>query len=149
MSDGSIKDATERTNVLWRSSNPSRLQVSSTGFATAGQQMGDLFLTAEVATGAPNQSRGLTREIVITPDGTYRLVGDVFDADVPTQRIPGALVEISPGSITATTDRLGGFRVYGVPAVLNIQISHNQYATITRQLHLAGHTNEVFLLSSR
>lgn len=146
MSDGSLKDATPGTKIFWRSSNTTLLQVSSTGLATAGQQMGDLFLTAETTTGARGMTRGLTREIVITPEGTYRLTGDVLDSELTSQGLPGALIEITPGSITTTTDNRGGFRLYGIPPVVSIRVSRNGYEPATRQLHLGGHANEVFHL---
>ena len=146
MSDGSIKDATPGTNVFWRSSNSSLLQLTSTGLATAGKQMGDVFITAEVAAGGRGQTRGRTMEVVITPDGTYRLVGDVVDAELPSQGLPGAQVEISPGSIAITTDFRGGFRLYGVPPNVNVRVTRAGYQETTRQLQLTGHSNQVFQL---
>jgi hypothetical protein len=125
-------------NVRWRSSRTSFLQVSPTGLATAGALMGEIMLTAELTvSGGLRQS---TKEIVIVPDGTFRLVGLVSEAESPVTPVTGARVEVTPGALAATTDFEGRYRLYGVPGDASVRVTADGYVAQEQRLQIATHT---------
>lgn len=134
LSDGTTKIP---QNVRWRSSRTSFLQVNATGLATAGSQMGEVTLTAELpVSGGLRQS---TKEIVIVPEGTFRIVGLVSEVESPATPVIGARVEVTPGALVATTDFEGRYRLYGVPTGANVRVSADGYVPQEQQLQIATH----------
>ena len=96
------------------------LQVTDAGVVTAHQPQGEATITAELTgIGTPRS----TREMVILPAGTFRLVGFVREAEAPSQPIPGARVEVPGTPLASTTDASGQYRLYGVPAQTTIVVS--------------------------
>lgn len=146
-SDGTTKLATSPT-ARWISSNPSVLSVNAAGLANAGSQQGEAMLTVEVTPGAGSTLRQSTREIVVLPEGTYRVVGRVVDADAPTLGIPNARVEVTSGTpLSVTTGTTGDYRLYGVPADADIQATAAGYHSQVQNVHLSGHTTRNFQLA--
>lgn len=141
MPNGTVKAAANLSNVVWRSSNGSVLQVSASGLATARQPQGEASVIA-----AMGQFQS-TREVVILPNGTFRVVGTVVEADTPGLPVAGARVEVAGTSVAATTDFIGGYRLYGVPAQADILVSANGYLTHQQRLQLTGHTSQQIRLS--
>ena len=113
LADGAVKIATPGTVRNWRIGNSFYLQVNQAGIVTAQPRVGETTLTVEVRVGT--QTRTATREIVILPEGTYRLVGKITEAGFPTQAVGGARVEVAQGSASTTSDFNGQYRLYGVP----------------------------------
>ena len=142
LSDGVVKSTTSAANIRWRTSN-GLLTVNSAGVATAGQTRGESNLTAEVL---PAVTIRGTREIVIVPDGTYRVVGSVREAEAPAQAVVGARVEVTGTSLVATTDFSGNYRLYGVPPSAEIRVTANGYQTVTQNVQLNTHTTQNFLV---
>src|SRR5262245_6219736 len=77
LSDGTRKNASPGTNVTWTSTSP-LLRVTSTGLATAQQGLGDATLKATVplSSGRGSIATG-SKDIVILPEGTFRVAGIV------------------------------------------------------------------------
>ena len=142
LTDGAVKSTTNAANIRWRTSN-GLLTVNAAGVASAGQTRGESILTAEVL---PSATIRGTREIVIVPDGTYRVVGSVREAEAPTQGVAGARVEVMGTSLVATTDFSGNYRLYGVPPSADIRVTANGYQTITQSVQLSTHTTQNFLV---
>lgn len=136
-SDGTTKTALSPT-VRWTSSNPSVLTVNANGLATASSLRGDAVVTAEVNASATRRSS--LREIVVVPDGTFRVVGLVTDSNVPPTPIPGARVEVVGTTVVATTGSNGEYRLYGVPPDAAIEASAAGYQPRSQTVHLTGHT---------
>ena len=82
LSDGTVKSPSTTTPMQWFSSNDVIMRVSSTGVATAGQQLGDVRVTVIHGLGATQ--RQAIKEFVVVPSGTYRLAGTVTEAEFPT-----------------------------------------------------------------
>ena len=141
-SDGTVKSASAE-NLRWRSSNTSVLQVTASGLVTAGQNPGEATVTAELL---PTTVIRSTREVVVVPDGTYRLVGSVREAEAPLPII-GARVELSGTSLVATTDFSGQYRLYGVPAAAEIRVTANGYLPVVQNVQLAAHGTQNFQLA--
>ena len=94
-SDGTTKTATAMPNLRWRSSNTSVLSVSNSGLVTVGPSVkGEAVITADIT---PQGAIRATRELVVQPTGTYRVVGSVPEADAPSAPVAGARVELVPG----------------------------------------------------
>ena len=144
LADGTVKSGSTATDVRWKSSNTSVLQVGPTGIVTPGANQGDATITADLRVGTT--SRTATKEVIVQPDGTFRLVGQVTEQDAPNQQVGGARVEVVGGSSVATTDAFGNYRLYGVPAVADIRISANAYGTQTFSVQLAGNDTRNFVL---
>lgn len=142
--DGTVKSATSAPNLRWRSSHTGLLQVSSTGFARAGQTRGEATLTADLL---PNGAVRSTREVIIQPSGTYRIVGSIRETDAPTVPVVGARVEAMPGSISTTTDSTGQYRLYGVPPEATIKITAPGYETLEQAVQLTANVTRNFTLS--
>jgi hypothetical protein len=135
MANGETRDFTELAS--WRSTNSSVLALSGVGTFTA-TRVGDAAIQVTYSAGA-------TAEIVVVPAGTFRVTGQVVEADAPGVGIDGALVA-SEGVSSATTARGGRYSLYGVPANGIITVSRNGYVSQTRTLALAGHGVEHFQL---
>jgi hypothetical protein len=85
--------------------------------------------------------------VVIVPDGTYRLVGFVNDAEFPTVPVAGARVQVTPGSLSVTTDSTGRYKLYGVPPDAEIRITADGYQPLVQNVHLTTHTTLNFQLT--
>jgi hypothetical protein len=102
------------------------------------------ILTAEVL---PTATIRGTREIVIVPEGTYRVVGTVRAADSSTEPVIGARVEVPGTSLVATTDGAGQYRLYGVPASADIRVTANGYVSAVQSVQLSAHSTQNFVLA--
>jgi carboxypeptidase family protein len=143
LSDGTVKSSTSAQGVRWRSSNTAVLQVSTSGVVTAGQARGEANVIAEVL---PNGVIRGTREVVVVPDGTYRVVGSVREVEAPTQPVIGARVEVSGTSLFTMTDFNGQYRLYGVPPAADIRVTANGYQSSVQSVQLTAHATQNFFL---
>lgn len=137
-SDNTTQDVTN--TAIWRSSQTSVLTLDK-GAATA-------LTVGESNIDAISATRSSRREVIVTPDGTFRLVGRVVEADSPGTSIAGARIEIAgaPGPST-TTDLFGLYRLYGVPANPEVRVSKNGYVPRVENLPLADHRSQNFTLA--
>lgn len=144
LNNGTVKPSVGGTSVRWRTSNASAMQVSESGLATAGQNFGEAVLTAEVL---PNATIRSTKEVVILPDGTFRVTGTVRDSD-SFLGIAGARVEVPDAPIAATTDGTGNYRLYGVPPSVALRVSANGYQTVTQTVPtITSNTSRNFVMA--
>jgi hypothetical protein len=141
--DGVRKALGPNETLAWFTSNPSVLDVTSTGLATATEVKGEARITARISGG----TRGASREFVVVPEGTYRVVGTVRDSQWPTQVLPGARVEVAPGPLAATTNADGHYRLYGVPANAAIVVTRPGYSPLTVPLDVTSHITRDFELA--
>ena len=145
--DGTTKSAMSMPGLTWRSSNPSVISVSSSGFVSEPDSVfgesgyGEAVITAELT--GPPAVRG-TREIVLQPEGTYRLIGSVRESDAPHAPIAGARVEVLSGSNFTFTDVAGRYRLYGVPPQSTIRITAAGYETLDEPVQIAANVSRDF-----
>ena len=143
--DGTTKSATSLPNLRWRSSNSSVVGVSNTGLVTVPPTAkGEAIITADIA---PQGIIRGTRELVVQPAGTYRIVGSVREADAPGVGVPGARVEVIPGPNSTITDQAGLYRLYGVPPQSTIRITATGYDTLDQPLELSANATRHFSLN--
>ena len=143
LADGTVKQSSPGTPLNWFSSNSSVLRVTAAGLAT-GLQLGDARITVFQGTGS--QQRFSTREFVVVPDGTYRLVGQITEADGPTVPVTGARVTVTPGSFSMFTGLDGRYQFYGVPADAVVTITKNGYSPVSQPIQLTTHSTRNFAL---
>jgi hypothetical protein len=143
LADGSVKSSSPSGSITWFTSNSGILQVSPSGVATARQLRGEARVTATFGFGSGLRSS--SREIVVTPSGTFRLVGVVRDAESPTGGLEGARVEAGPGAAAATNSE-GAYRLYGVPSNAVITISKPGYAPLAVPVQVTAHSTRDFQL---
>jgi len=144
LADGTVKSGSTATDVRWRSSNTSVLQVSPAGLVTPVANKGDAFITAELRIGTA--SRTVTREVVVQPEGTFRLVGQIQELNAPGFQVADARVEVVGGTSVAISDAVGNYRLYGVPAAADIRVSASAYADATFSVQLSGNSTRNFAL---
>lgn len=138
------------TGVTWSSTQPALLQVNATGLATAQPPLrGEATLQAELT----GTGRRASREILVLPDGTFRLVGTVMEADATNFPVAGARVEAAadsnpstPVATFATTGPDGRYKLYGVPAEAEIRVLKDGYIATAERIQLASHETRNFEL---
>ena len=156
LSDGTEKAA---TTARWFSSPAVLLSIdTNTGVATGVASLGllgEATVSVEVSlagTGLTGQTRG-SREILVQPNGTFRVVGGVTDADSPGLGVPGATLEVrltedlsSRPVTSAGTDGTGRYRLYGVPADSYLHVRRVGYLPVTERIQIGSHTARDFQL---
>jgi Carboxypeptidase regulatory-like domain len=154
-----LNDGTERaaTSARWFSTLSPVLSINTnTGAAsTRSDNWGETTLSVEVSldgTGLTGQTRG-SREILVLPDGTFRMVGRVMEADRPGQGVPDATLEVrltedlsSRPVAGASTNATGGYRLYGVPAESYLHVRRAGYVPVTERIQVGSHTARDFQL---
>ena len=147
-SDGSTRPV---NGVQWNSSNWALLQVSESGLATAAPLHGDATLQAHVTDPTATGPRLATREILVLPDGTFRLVGFIREAGSGGLPVPGARLEarvdadLSAPIVTfATSITEGAYKLYGVPGNAFIHIRKSGYRSTTFPVQLGAHDTRHF-----
>ena len=141
--DGASRDLT--AEVQWASSNRNILTVSNGG-TVSGVALGDARVFASFT------SVNANKEVVVVPQGTFRIVGLVTEADAQASPVPGATVSISGGpgdGLSTTTAEDGRYRLFGVGGDVRIRITKDGYdpfeqpyqaldhATVNAQLRLS------------
>lgn len=129
-SDGSTEDVTGQ--VQWSSSDTRVLHVASDGRATAGQP-GEARVTATL------EPRTASRDVLVLPEGTFRLRGDVRDAGIPLSGVNLVVIAGTGEGLTAETDGAGAFALYGVAGSVRIQGKKDGYHNLVADFHVARH----------
>ena len=143
-SDGA-RQAVDARDVVW-GSNVLVLRVSADGVATALDQVGDTTVNASWRTLLGGTRPSGNTVITIVPEGTFRMVGRVTDAEAPSVPVPGALIEVTPGPLVTTTDLAGQYKLYGVPAEATVRITKAGFQVVERSLTLTTHATQDFNL---
>ena len=136
LTDGKTKAPAPATQITWQSNNTSILRVDQTGLITPVATQGEATITAIVR--LSNGNRQGSRELIIQPPGTFRVVGRITDQELPSIGVPGARVEVEGGTPFAITNSSGNFRLYGVPASANLLVTAPSYDTQTIPVQLAS-----------
>jgi hypothetical protein len=141
LSDGTIQTAAE-AGVRWSPANLTILRADASGRVTALEKLGDTTLKAAVGSLDSQREIRSTMEITVVPEGTYRMAGEVTEAESASLAIPGARVEVTPGALVTSTDGAGRYKLYGVPADANIRVTAEGYLPHERSLRLTEHATE-------
>ena len=141
MSDGSTRVP---KSVKWTSTQPALFQVSASGLVTATQVRGEAALLVEVVVQNGRAPTRAGRDILVMPDGTFRLVGTVTEADATGITIGGVRVEAradedGPVATFATTGADGRYKLYGVPGDAYLRVWRDGYVTAKDRIQLRAH----------
>ena len=123
-------------SATWTSSNRSVLEITRSGVATARSLNGETTLSVK-ASGLLEDT-----EVVVLPQGTFRVVGRVIDA-MSGLGLSEARIEVSGGP-AATTDISGAYRLYGVPANPEIRVTRHGYGVVVEPIQLTAHSTRDF-----
>jgi hypothetical protein len=145
LADGTMKLPSPGTAIQWSSSNNSILRVTSTGLATGGPNVGEARIFVTVGTG--QAARFSNKEFVVLPEGTFRMVGTIVEADYPSIPVLGARISVSPGGLSYITSFDGSYRLYGVPADAVVSITKAGYTSTAQAIRLTGHSTQNFSLA--
>jgi hypothetical protein len=152
MADGTEQTA---TSAQWSSSSGVlEFNVNVPGFARTHPQIwGETVIYVNV-TGVTGVSRS-SREVFVMPDGTFRMVGLVTDADdsrpIRDARVEARLSEDPSSNVVGfwaftTTDLSGRYRLYGVPPESYLHVRRPGYLPITERIQTGSHTSRDFTL---
>jgi hypothetical protein len=137
MSDGSVIDLTQEAK--WTTDYDSQLAIEGPG-RVRGRANGDAWITA--SHGTESRSMG----VFVVPSGTFRLIGEVFEADAPTAPVVGAAVEVSRGvgsRQVVSTSSDGTFRLYGVAGSITLRVTKKGYAGVEETVVVDDHNQSV------
>lgn len=137
-SDGRTEDVTATASL--HSSQPDVLAISPDAMTTA-LKLGESFVTAT------SKGYGNSQEIVVVPEGTFRVVGRVSEADTPSVALAEARVETDGGVPPVLTDSVGYFRFYGVRGNSRVRVTKPGYVATEVRLAIADHHTENIALA--
>lgn len=129
-SDGTTKDVTQE--ATWFSSRPAVLGVTARGTVT-GHEAGE----STVLVREPLLRVEASTEVIVVPEGTFRLAGTVRDAGVP---VAATLHVDSPplGRMEISTAD-GTYKVFGVAGETRVIASKDGYNELTRTVIVRDH----------
>ena len=141
MSDGSVRAP---KSVKWFSTQPALFQVSASGLVTATQVRGEAALMVEVVVQNGKAPTRVGRDLLVMPDGTFRMVGTVTEAEANGIAIGGVRVEArvaedGPVATFATSAPDGRYKLYGVPGDSYLRVWKDGYVTATDHLRIGAH----------
>jgi hypothetical protein len=131
-SDGTFEDVT--ATARFHSGSSEVLAVSPDGIAT-GLKLGESGVTGQT------ERFSSTHEVVVVPDGTFRVVGQVIEEDTSGLPVAGVRVE-ADGAPPDSTDLSGRYRLYGAPGRARMRVSKNGYITKELTLDISDHHTE-------
>ena len=83
-----------------------------------------------------------TRETIVVPPATFRIVGVVTETEPPLSPVVGATVAVASGvgaGLTTSTGDDGRYKLYGLAGDVELRISKNGYQTHVQQYQAADH----------
>ncbi len=134
VNDGTQQDVT--ATAQWTSNNASVVGTLGQGRYRANA-MGDTQINARY--GAFNASR----EVIVVPTGTFRVIGRVVESPEESFWVPGAHVQVRDSSgngPAADADALGYFRLYGVKPDTEFVVSRTGYLDSVRHVTIDNHS---------
>ena len=138
LTDGSAREL-ER-DATWRGTNTAVMSVTADGLVT-GRRGGEDTLSVTVL--RPNLGPlSRTREVVIVPAGTYRVVGKVTESGFASIGVPDVKVTVTSGptaGMSTVTDPAGLFRLYGVALGAEIEFARIGYVPRVHRVTTAAH----------
>ena len=133
LSDGSTEDITTAANFV--AGSPEVIDVTRSGLAT-GLAHGEGHVSGNYGT------LSSSREVVVVPDGTYRVIGQVIEESTAIA-VGGAQVDSVGEPRTAVlTDLTGYYRLYGAAGNGRLRISKQGYVTKELDLSITDHHTE-------
>lgn len=136
-SDGSLENVTAQAQ--WSSSNSGVVAVSSAGVAR-GVANGEANIRAQYQSqfqGLATTKTALAHTFVL-PTGTYRLTGHVSDGGFLLEKATVTVISGIGEGLTAVTNSVGSYALYGVGGTVRIQAKKEGYANRIETLDAAA-----------
>jgi hypothetical protein len=136
MTDGTSRDVTKEAS--WRAMSPAGLSdvsIDGSGLVT-GVKLGQARIQ-----GTYGNTTG-SKDVIVVPTGTFRLVGKVFEVDDPSQPVIDALVEATTATgatLVASTDRTGFYALYGVVGATILRVSREGFEGLVQTINVTAH----------
>ena len=121
------------SGIQWFSSNTRVLRVDSQGVATA-------LVTGESRVSAAANGRNTSNTILVLPNGTFRLAGQIVDDGLPVE---GATVTVIGGTgegLNTRADGGGRYSLYGVAGTIKVHIKQTGYQNLVQDIQVSGHS---------
>ncbi len=128
MRDGTKQDYASK--VQWNAYGlygPTPIVVSSTGVVTV-RSSGEATIQARFG----NLTSALN--VMVIPDGTYRLLGTVQEVGLPVTDATVSVVAGTGTGLAATSDYEGKYRLYGVAGAVQVQARKSGYDPVTNAI---------------
>jgi len=132
--DGRTADVT--SEALWASSASEVVSIVSPG-VVAAHARGDARVNVHF------RNLGSQKDVVVLPDGTYRLIGQVTEAETASVPVSGVRVEAASGTgetLSTVTGDDGHYRLYGVAGLVEVRFSKDGYRAGETELTVDTHT---------
>jgi hypothetical protein len=133
-SDGSRSDIT--STAQWSSFGSNTVTSLGQG-RFLGRTIGDAIITGREGRATA------TREMIVVPDGTYRINGRVTDVEDSGTAVAGARVRADNGGgagPSTETDASGSFRLHGVGGEADLIVTRDGYVETTRRVRVDKHS---------
>ena len=141
--DGSARVLT--TDVVWTSSDPGLMTVSTAGLVTAGAQRGEAEITAKYIGSLPADQVGVAsarKTLFVLPTGTHVVSGSVKDEG---NLLSGVDIEVTGGTATGIRATANpSFRLYGIAGETEIRASKVGFETQIRRMLVTENQTEDF-----
>jgi hypothetical protein len=137
--NGSSRDVT--SEAQWRTQSAAIFQMDAPGQGTAGQR-------GDVAISVAFNGVMSTLQLVVVPDGTYRLSGIVRLSGATGGVVTGAVVAVldAPERLETTTGPGGWYLLFGVPGTARIRVTRPGFITSEQTVQLTEHQSLDFAL---
>jgi hypothetical protein len=132
--DGRIGDVT--SEAKWASSANDVVTIASPGMVAAHAR-GDARVSVHY------RNLGSQKDVVVLPDGTYRLIGQVMEAETASVPVSGVQVQAVSGTgetLSTVTGDDGRYRLYGVAGLVRLRFSKDGYRAGETELAVETHT---------
>ena len=140
-SDGSSEALT--SGIQWSSSDTRVLRVDSLGVATA-LAAGDSVVRVSA------NGRGASKAILVLPNGTFRLRGQIVEGGAPVDGASVAVIAGTGEGLTTLTDPGGRYSLYGVAGSIKLRGRKAGYQDLTQDVHVTGHsTHDMTMVPER
>jgi hypothetical protein len=141
-SDGSSEALT--SGLQWFSSNPRVLRVDSQGVATAFAEAGESRVMVSA------NARSASKAILVLPNGTFRLRGQIVEGGAPVDGASVAVIAGTGEGLTTLTDPGGRYSLYGVAGSIKLRGKKAGYQDLTQDVHVTGHsTHDMTMVPER
>ena len=137
-SDGSSEALT--SGIQWSSTDTRVLRVDLLGVATA-LAAGDSVVRVSA------NGRGASKAILVLPNGTFRLRGQIVEGGAPVDGASVAVIAGTGEGLTTLTDPGGRYSLYGVAGSIKLRGRKPGYQDLTQDVHVTGHSTHDMTMS--
>jgi hypothetical protein len=129
-SDGSVENVTAQAQ--WTSNNANVLQFTSPGVVKAGAR-GEAFVNARYA------NRGVGKQIMVLPSGTFRLNGQITESGLPLDGVTVSVIGGTGEGLSSVTSANGTYTFYGVAGTVRLHAKKEGFDNKIEEVEVTEH----------